>query len=619
MIEDPKKHQLFWKDNLTKNIFASSPDAITVIDLNGNITECNQAALNMLGYSSKDEVIGRSGFALVAEKDREKAKGNLKKVLDHGSIKNVEYIALTKDGTEFSAELSASVIKDPSGNPIGFMAITKDVTERKKAEEELRNTKSYLDNLLNYANAPIIVWDNVKRITLFNNAFEIFTGHKKESMLGRNIDILFPLLQKEKSLQTIEGATKGKKWESVEIPILCKGKETKIALWNSANITDKEGKIVATIAQGQDITERKMIEEKLEESEKKFKSIFEGARDGILAADVKTKKFVLANPRICEITGYSEKELLRLGVEDIHPKKDLPYVIDTFTKMLQRKIEIGRDMPVLRKDRTVAYCDINPYLLEVGGRKLLVGLFRDVTERRKVEEERREVMEKLEVTNDKLRVVGGLTRHDVRNKLVTVKGNAYLARNKLSGNSEVLDYLKQIEVSVEQIVRILEFAKAYELLGVEELVYVDVEKAVNEAVSLFPHLKDIKVINDCPGLTVLADSLLRQLFFNLIDNSLKYGEKLSRIRVFYEEKNSSHLKVIYEDDGVGIPQAVKLKLFDEGYTTGKGSGYGLFLVKKMMEVYGWTIQETGTLGKGAQFTMTIPRVNKKGKENYRLS
>jgi signal transduction histidine kinase len=226
-------------------------------------------------------------------------------------------------------------------------------------------------------------------------------------------------------------------------------------------------------------------------------------------------------------------------------------------------------------------------------------------------------MEKLQVLNEKLRVVGGLTRHDVRNKLAAVGGNAYLARKKLPGNSEVLNYLKQIEASIEQTVRILDFAKAYEMLGVEELVYLDVEKTVDEAVSLFPSLKDIKVVNDCHGLAVLADSLLRQLFYNLVDNSLKYGKKLSRIRVFYEEKND-HLNVIYEDDGVGIPHAAKPKLFDEGYTSGKGSGYGLYLVKKMMEVYGWTISETGTHGKGAQFTITIPRIGSTEKGNYQV-
>jgi signal transduction histidine kinase len=221
--------------------------------------------------------------------------------------------------------------------------------------------------------------------------------------------------------------------------------------------------------------------------------------------------------------------------------------------------------------------------------------------------------------NEKLRVVGGLTRHDVNNKLTAIAGYTYLARNKLPGNSEVLNYLKQIEASIEQTAQIFDFAKAYEMLGVEELAYVDVERTVDEAVSLFPSMKNIKVMNDCHGLTVLADSLLKQFFYNLIDDSLKYGEKLSWIRVYYKEKNGGHLDMIYEDNGVGIPQAAKPKLFHEGYTTGKGSGYGLYLIKRMMEAYGWTIQEAGTPSKGAQFTITIPKTNPKGMENYRQS
>lgn len=76
--------------------------------------------------------------------------------------------------------------------------------------------------------------------------------------------------------------------------------------------------------------------------------------------------------------------------------------------------------------------------------------------------------------------------------------------------------------------------------------------------------------------------------------------------------------MVYEDDGVGIPPAAKPKLFDEGYTTGKGSGYGLYLVKKMMEVYGWNITEKGESGKGAKFIISIPRTNRDGKENYRF-
>ncbi|MDI6905517.1 MAG: ATP-binding protein [Candidatus Bathyarchaeia archaeon] len=123
-------------------------------------------------------------------------------------------------------------------------------------------------------------------------------------------------------------------------------------------------------------------------------------------------------------------------------------------------------------------------------------------------------------------------------------------------------------------------------------------------------------MNDCRGLTVLADSLLRQLFYNLIDNSLKYGEKISRIRVYYEETGKDQLKLVYEDDGVGIPKAEKEKIFREGY--GKGTGYGLYLIEKMCEVYGWTIRETGKPDKGAEFTITIPKENEKGKILYKL-
>jgi signal transduction histidine kinase len=225
---------------------------------------------------------------------------------------------------------------------------------------------------------------------------------------------------------------------------------------------------------------------------------------------------------------------------------------------------------------------------------------------------------RLETMNEKLQVVGGLTRHDIRNKLSVITGNVYLLRKQLAGDSRAQEELKDVETSVHQTVKILEFAKAYESLGVEKLVYMDVKKAIDEAVALFPNVKDIKIINKCGGLTLLADSLLQQMFYNLIDNTLKYGQKTTRIEVHYEEAGLDKLRLFYEDDGVGIPDTDKAKLFKEGYSTGGSTGYGLYLIKKMIEVYGWTIQEKGETGKGALFTITIPKTNQNGKENYHI-
>ena len=153
--------------------------------------------------------------------------------------------------------------------------------------------------------------------------------------------------------------------------------------------------------------------------------------------------------------------------------------------------------------------------------------------------------------------------------------------------------------------KIFEFAKMYEQIGVEELAYVDVEKTVDEAEALFSGLT-IKVVNDCHGLRVLADSFLRQLFYNLIDNTRRYGKKTTTIRVYYEKAESGELRLIYEDDGVGISSENKLRLFTEGFSTGGSTGFGLFLSKKMMDVYGWTITEEGEPGKGAKFIIRVP-------------
>lgn len=136
IVED-RTRELMESEEKFRTILASSPDAITVTDLYGNVVECNQATLDVHGFSSKEEVIGQSAFEYIAEKDKERAAENLVKTLEEGSLKNVEYTLRTKDGREFPAELSASVMRDASGNPVGFVGITKDITERKLMEEAL--------------------------------------------------------------------------------------------------------------------------------------------------------------------------------------------------------------------------------------------------------------------------------------------------------------------------------------------------------------------------------------------------------------------------------------------------------------------------------------------------
>jgi len=138
---------------------------------------------------------------------------------------------------------------------------------RIKNVEELREMRDYLESIFNYSNAPFICWDAQSKITRFNRAFESLTNYEQSEVIGKDLSILFPYNTRQDSLDKIKRALTGEHWEVVEIPIMRKDGQTRIALWNSANIYAQDGKaLIATIAQGQDITERKRAEEELKRS-----------------------------------------------------------------------------------------------------------------------------------------------------------------------------------------------------------------------------------------------------------------------------------------------------------------------------------------------------------------
>jgi PAS domain S-box-containing protein len=138
--------------------------------------------------------------------------------------------------------------------------------ELQRVTESLQETSDYLVSMINNANASIIVWDPRFTITRFNRAFERLSGYTASEVIGRHLSMLFPKDSIDSSLDKIKKTLAGEQWESVEIPIQHKYEGIHIALWNSANIYDNDKELLATIAQGQDITERKRVESELAEA-----------------------------------------------------------------------------------------------------------------------------------------------------------------------------------------------------------------------------------------------------------------------------------------------------------------------------------------------------------------
>jgi PAS domain S-box-containing protein len=372
-----------------------------------------------------------------------------------------------------------------------------------------------------------------------------------------------------------------------------------------------------------EIDERKKIEGQLRDSEQRWATTLTSIGDGVIATN-NAGEITFLNSEAEKLTGWKLSEAIN------KPLKNVFRIINEFTHMeadnpVSKVLETGHvaglanNTLLVRKNGTEVAIDDSAAPIRIEDNKMIgvVLVFRDITERKKAEEELNRTMDQLVLVNEKLSVVGNLTRHDVRNKLSTVTGYAYLLKKKHKDQADIIEGLNKIEQAVKDSVKIFEFAKMYEQIGAEELTYIDVETKINEACTIISGSIP-KIINECHGLKVLADSFLRQLFYNFIDNTRKYGKKTTAIRVHYEKTKQDEVQLIYEDDGVGISTENKSKLFIEGFSTGGSTGFGMFLSKKMIDVYGWVIQETGKPDKGARFVITIPEKNKAGQANYQI-
>jgi signal transduction histidine kinase len=218
----------------------------------------------------------------------------------------------------------------------------------------------------------------------------------------------------------------------------------------------------------------------------------------------------------------------------------------------------------------------------------------DVTGRKHTEETLKQI-------NKKLNLMSSVTRHDILNQLTVLAGYLDLLKQRLSDTTE-LGYVAAGEDAVRNIERQILFTGVYQEIGIQSPEWQTIGTIIRQAVDQSDHgsLKTEVTVEDYE---VYADPLLVKVFYNLIDNSRRYGNKNTVIR-FYNQHTGDELVIICEDDGVGIPDTEKEHIFERGI--GRHSGFGLFLAREILSITGLTIQETGEAGKGARFEIHIP-------------
>jgi signal transduction histidine kinase len=225
-------------------------------------------------------------------------------------------------------------------------------------------------------------------------------------------------------------------------------------------------------------------------------------------------------------------------------------------------------------------------------------MFRDETEKLKARQA-------IEMTNRKLNLLSSITRHDMQNKLTTLGGYIELAKAE-KDEAALHSYLSSMEKTTRVFQQELEFTRDYQDLGVQAPSWQGVAAMIREKESHLP-TQDVRIERAIqPGtLEIYADPLLGKVFYNLIDNALRYGgERMTEIHITSREERDA-LVLVFEDNGIGIPAKDKERLFTKGF--GRNTGLGLFLSREILAITGITITENGEPGKGARFEITVPR------------
>lgn len=366
-----------------------SPLAIICTDTDTKVLLWNPAAESIFGWK-EGEVLGKIN-PIVPEAKRDEYDRLREDVRSGNPYVSRELVRQRKDGTPIFLSASSSALYDADGNVTALMGIFEDITERREAEKRITESEARFRGAFENAAVGASMASLKGRFLKVNRFLCDMLGYSEEELLSRTFsDVTHPD-------DVHVGLDAAKKLVSGEIShtmfekryVRKDGKLINVVI-SPTVIRDGDGHPLHFFALFQDVTERKEAEKRLRESEDRFRTIFEQSSDGIMIADLEDKQQVEANHAICAMLGYTREELMSLHVEDVHPKEDLPWIMEVFERQVRGEISLAADIPMLRKDGTVIYADVNSKQIILNGKNCIVGYFRDITERKQAVEALRE-------------------------------------------------------------------------------------------------------------------------------------------------------------------------------------------------------------------------------------
>ncbi len=558
---------------------------------------------------TREEIMGHLFVPDIPQEDRKIVRQHFQSLTPDNPVASVDHRIIMPNGSVRWQRWSDRAIFDNTGKIIEYQSVGRDITDTKLVERELKNSEHLRQDIIDHLPDPTFVINAQGTVIAWNKAMEELAGVPAREMVGKgNYEYALPFygvrqpILIDLALQYDEEVWK--KYDSIQRDGKTLVAETTNArprgqpavLWGKASpVYDENGRIIGAIETIRNITERKRMEDVLRESEERYSSIFDNNYSVSLLIDPDTGKIVEANAAAVRYYGYSHDELTRLGIYDLNrlPKDKIVRDLQQ-AKHEKAKHFFSTHYLASEKKRNV---EIYSGPITIQGKSYFYSIIHDITERKQAEEA-------LALASKKLSLLSSITRHDILNQLTVLRGYIDLSEDMLNDPVKMREFLEKEETAAATIEEQITFTRNYQDMGVKAPTWQNVNTSIEKAQKQFL-MRDVRVDVDCTDLDVYADPLFEKVFYNLIDNALRYGgDCMKAIRVHCQESNNG-LVITCEDNGVGITQEDKKRLFTRGF--GKNTGLGLFLTREILGITDITITENGETGKGAKFEITVPK------------
>jgi PAS domain S-box-containing protein len=569
------------------------PQIVFEMDLDGKVTYGNRCAIETFGLAGDNPAAGIPALDAIHPSDHARIRANMEKMVRGTPFEDHEYTAVRSDGSTFPVVVYSTLIKK-EGRLVGFRGIMADISDAKRAEEALRESESKFKSLFNNASDAIYIHGMMPdgspgQFLEVNDLMCSRLGYTRDELLTMTVhDIVSDAHKKKMAAIKTEMNTTGhftflaehKRKDGTTFPVEV----------NARRIIINDRPVILAVAR--EITGRKEPESMVR-PENPVDGILQNLPAGIFRATAgDSPAWVMANPTLAQIFGFeSVEELIATPLVELFA--DTNALISLIGHLLKEGAVVDAGFQMKRTDGAMFWISLSAVTVfgPDNSPGFFDGILFDITKRKTWEVASHEA-------SQKLMLLTSLTRHDIRNQLMMLQGYVQLMAAKES-DPGIGEHLNKIRRITDTIFRQIDFSKDYQELGIKAPGWLFLDDVIEKTGTPL----NVTLSGACKKIEIFADPMLERVFFTLFDNAVRHGDHVTQISIQCEPGEDS-LRIIIEDNGCGIPEKDKPKIFDHGF--GKNTGLGLFLAKEILAITGITISETGTPGKGARFEILVP-------------